>query len=89
VPTYEYECSGCGRSFEAFQRITEPPLERCPQCGGAVRRLLGPAAFILKGSGWYVTDYPSEARKKAMSEEKEKKSAPAPASKPESSPSGT
>lgn len=71
MPTYEYECDGCGRSFEVRQRISEPPLDRCPQCGGGVRRVLAPAAFILKGSGWHVTDYPSDARKKALNEEKQ------------------
>jgi putative FmdB family regulatory protein len=70
VPTYEYECDRCHRVFEVRQRISEPPLTTCEACGGAVRRLLSPAPFILKGDGWYVTDYPSEARKKALSAEK-------------------
>jgi putative FmdB family regulatory protein len=70
VPTYEYECTSCRRTFEIRQRISEPPLSTCETCGGAVRRLLSPAPFILKGGGWYVTDYPSESRKKAMDAEK-------------------
>jgi putative FmdB family regulatory protein len=70
VPTYEYQCDKCGRVFEVQQRISAPPLESCEECGGAVRRLISPAAFILKGEGWYVTDYPSEARKKARESEK-------------------
>jgi putative FmdB family regulatory protein len=56
--------------FEVRQRITEEPLTRCEACGGRVKRLLSPAPFILKGEGWYVTDYPSEARKKALQSEK-------------------
>jgi len=95
VPTYEYECNKCHRVFEIRQRISDPPLETCEACGGKVRRLISSAPFILKGGGWYVTDYPSEARKKALESEKpaasaEKKSdsastppsttAPAPAS---------
>ena len=70
MPTYEYHCDGCGRDFEVKQRISEEPLKTHDACGGAVRRLLSAAPFILKGEGWYVTDYPSEARKKAMSSEK-------------------
>ncbi len=70
MPTYDYHCDGCGRDFEVRQRISEEPLKTCDVCGGAVRRLLSPAPFILKGGGWYVTDYPSEARKKAMTSEK-------------------
>ena len=70
MPTYEYECSSCHRTFEIRQRISEEPLTICEICGGPVRRLLSPAPFILKGGGWYVTDYPSESRKKAMDAEK-------------------
>lgn len=70
MPTYEYECLGCRRVFEVRQRISEAPLTTCDACGGQVRRLLSPAPFILKGEGWYVTDYPSSARKKALESEK-------------------
>jgi putative FmdB family regulatory protein len=70
VPTYEYECEKCRRVFEVRQRITEAPLTTCEACGGRIKRLLSPAPFILKGEGWYVTDYPSEARKKAKESEK-------------------
>lgn len=70
MPTYEYHCDGCGRDFEVKQRITEDALKTCDVCGGAVRRLLSPAPFILKGEGWYVTDYPSASRKKAMESDK-------------------
>jgi putative FmdB family regulatory protein len=69
VPTYEYECPRCPRVFEVRQRISEPPLTTCDRCGGPVHRLLSAAPFILKGGGWYVTDYPSESRKKAQSAE--------------------
>jgi len=79
MPTYEYECLKCGRLFEIRQRISEPPLAACDVCGGQVRRLLSAAPFILKGKGWYVTDYPSESRKKALESEK---SSEKPADKP-------
>ena len=70
MPTYEYQCEKCQRVFEIRQRITEPALTICEVCGGHVKRLLSPAPFILKGEGWYVTDYPSESRKKAKEAEK-------------------
>lgn len=70
MPTYEYECRACRRIFEVRQRISEPALETCDACGGAVRRLLSSAPFILKGGGWHATDYPSESRKKALASEK-------------------
>ena len=70
MPTYEYECLKCKRVFEVRQRISEPALTVCDVCGGEVRRLLSAAPFILKGGGWYVTDYPSESRKQALQSEK-------------------
>jgi putative FmdB family regulatory protein len=70
VPTYEYHCDRCGRDFEVRQRISEAALTTHEGCGGPVRRLLSAAPFILKGEGWYVTDYPSASRKKSMESEK-------------------
>jgi putative FmdB family regulatory protein len=56
MPTYEYKCKKCG-VFETTQRITEAPLKKCPTCRGKVERLVSHSSFILKGSGWYATDY--------------------------------
>jgi putative FmdB family regulatory protein len=56
MPIYEYRCEQCG-DFEEMQRITDPPLHRCPTCRRRVRRLISNTSFQLKGSGWYVTDY--------------------------------
>lgn len=57
MPLYEYECFLCGHRFERIQQASADPVEVCPECGGAVRRLLGTPALQFKGSGWYVTDY--------------------------------
>jgi putative FmdB family regulatory protein len=56
MPIYEYRCEKCG-VFEETQRITDPPLDRCPTCRRKVRRLISNTSFQLKGGGWYVTDY--------------------------------
>jgi putative FmdB family regulatory protein len=67
MPTYEYQCQKCDYTFEAFQSITEKPLKRCPNCGGAVKRLISSGAgLIFKGSGFYITDY---KRKESKSSE--------------------
>ncbi len=65
MPTYEYECSSCGKRFDAFQSITEKPLKKCELCGKhTVRRLISAGAgLIFKGSGFYITDYKSKGAK--------------------------
>ena len=62
MPLYEYECDACGHRFEKIQKFSDPPVEQCPVCEGAVRKLLSSPAIQFKGSGWYITDY---ARKDA------------------------
>ena len=57
MPVYEYQCSECGQIEEAFQRISDPPLEKCSHCTGSMKKLISQSSFQLKGSGWYVTDY--------------------------------
>jgi putative FmdB family regulatory protein len=57
MPLYEYECEACRRRFELIQKFSDPPVERCEICGGAVRKLLSSPAIQFKGSGWYITDY--------------------------------
>ncbi len=56
MPIYEYECTNCHHHFEVLQKMNDP-LPQCPKCGGKVRRLINGTSFILKGDGWYVTDY--------------------------------
>ena len=61
MPTYDYECRGCGKSFEIFQRMSEAPKTSCHDCGEeTLERLIGAGAgFLFKGSGFYITDYRS------------------------------
>ena len=57
MPTYDYECTHCSHTFEHFQSMSDDPLAICPECGGALRRLIGGGSgIIFKGSGFYVTD---------------------------------
>ena len=60
MPTYEYQCRGCGHRFEVFQRIVDPPVRDCPKCKakGSVEQIIsGGSGLIFKGSGFYETDY--------------------------------
>ena len=57
MPIYEYRCDKCGKEFEEWQKFSDPLVEECPDCGGHTRRLISHSSFVLKGTGWYVTDY--------------------------------
>jgi putative FmdB family regulatory protein len=57
MPIYEYQCGKCHEVSEALQRFSDPPLTKCPHCGGKAQRIMSLGAFHLKGSGWYTTDY--------------------------------
>ena len=57
MPIYEYQCSKCGKVFEAFQKMSDKPLRHCKFCNGKVEQLISQSSFQLKGTGWYLTDY--------------------------------
>ena len=63
MPIYEYECLSCNDRSEAIQRLSDPPLETCRECGGELRKLLSAPAIQFKGEGWYVTDYADKNKK--------------------------
>jgi putative FmdB family regulatory protein len=70
MPTYEYRCPE-GHEFEEFQRMSDPPVADCPECGAASERLLSAGAgLIFKGSGFYITDYRSDSYKQAAAADK-------------------
>jgi putative FmdB family regulatory protein len=66
VPTYEYKCKECGE-FEKEQRMSDPPLKKCPHCGKAVTRLVGGGGgFVRKGGNWVSKmSSPGESPQKA------------------------
>ena len=72
MPTYDYECGACGHKFEKFQSITARSARKCPVCKkSSLRRLIGTGAgVIFKGSGFYQTDYRSDAYRKAAEKDK-------------------
>ncbi len=63
MPIYEYQCDACGKRMELLQKISDAPARECPECGNeSLRRLVSAAAFHLKGSGWYATDFRNAGR---------------------------
>ena len=74
MPLYEYQCKKCKHKFEKIRKFSDPPIRKCPECGGPVEQLMHAPAVQFKGSGWYVTDYggkKSEATSDGASEKKE------------------
>ena len=81
MPIREYKCKDCGNYIEVIQGINEKPLEKCEQCGGKLEKLISNSSFVLKGSGWYKTDYSSsggENKTKKSKEESKTAAVPAP-----------
>src|SRR5262249_1987459 len=62
MPIYEYRCQACGKKTELIQRMGDPPLATCPQCGGEVKKLISSPAVQFKGTGWDVTDYAGKGK---------------------------
>jgi putative FmdB family regulatory protein len=56
MPIYEYECEKCKKKTEAVQKVFDKPLSQC-SCSGKLKRIISKSTFILKGTGWYNTDY--------------------------------
>ncbi len=82
MPFYEYQCQACQYYAEVMQKITDPPLKKCPSCGKmTLVKLISAPVFRLKGSGWYETDFKSEKEgKRNLAEREATKPAEAPAS---------
>ena len=68
---YEYECKRCKEIFEIFHKIDEDCKVACPKCLGPAKKLISATNFVLKGSGFYVNDYPSKSRQNRKKNEKE------------------
>src|SRR5690242_9185974 len=100
MPFYEYECQNCKFYTELMQKISDPPLEKCPSCGKkTMQKLISAPNFRLKGGGWYETDFKGDNENKrnlAGAEKEEAKTETATESaakstdtKPESKPAAT
>lgn len=64
MPIYEYKCEACGHEIESIQKISDPELKDCPECGKPqLKKLVSAAGFRLKGGGWYETDFKGKNRK--------------------------
>lgn len=68
MPIYEYRCDNCSHELEAFQKISEGLLVKCPECSkDSLIKKISAAGFRLKGAGWYETDFKSGNKKNVSS----------------------
>jgi len=73
MPIYEYRCSTCGFQNDYLQKISEPPLTDCPECGKSTfSKQVTAAGFQLKGTGWYATDFKSKGTQKSGKDDSKK-----------------
>ncbi|MGF6791955.1 FmdB family zinc ribbon protein [Paraburkholderia sp. 35.1] len=78
MPIYAYRCGSCGFGKDVLQKMSDPQLTQCPECGkDTFSKQLTAAGFQLKGSGWYVTDFRSGTSAPAASEAKSEPAAAA------------
>lgn len=58
MPIYEYQCTACGHTLDALQKMSDEALIDCPACQkAALQKIMSATSFQLKGTGWYVTDF--------------------------------
>ena len=62
MPVYEYECKKCEKVLEVQQRMSDAPLQNCPECNSPVKKLMSMSSFQLKGGGWYSDGYASVSK---------------------------
>ncbi len=71
MPIYEYQCKKCDSTFEVFLNASDSEPGRCEECGSSrIGRIMSQTSFVLKGAGWYKTDYSSSGSSKTSSTEK-------------------
>jgi len=75
MPIYEYRCLKCEKEHEFLQKFSDDPITTCPECGGEMKKLISANSFVLKGTGWYVTDYGTKKNGNGKDGKEEKKKA--------------
>ncbi|RPI36228.1 MAG: zinc ribbon domain-containing protein [Nitrospiraceae bacterium] len=93
MPIYEYVCEKCNSHLEIIQKITEEPLTTCPDCKGQLKKMISNTSFVLKGTGWYVTDYASKkdssAKTSPSQKRKDSSTTPSEAASPKKEPAAS
>ena len=77
MPLYEYRCAKCAKLLEVIQGFKDAPLKKCESCGGRLEKLISRSGFVLKGSGWYASDYNTNTKAKGPKSDATEADAPA------------
>ena len=92
MPIHEYRCRKCEAVVERIEGMHDKPMKKCPSCDGKVDQMISSSAFVLKGTGWYATDYGTKSHDngngKGKGKEEPKAKEPPEASCPAASGSG-
>ena len=73
MPIYEYQCESCGAGLEMLQKLSDPALKLCPECGKeSLKKKISATSFRLKGTGWYETDFKTGNKKHGTGEKDSK-----------------
>lgn len=90
MPIYEYQCSACGHTLDALQKISDAPLTDCPACNqSALQKQVSASSFQLKGTGWYATDFRNKPTGDTKPSSDSKNDAAVTADKPKTDSTGT
>jgi len=79
MPIHEYKCRKCETVVERLEGAHDKPMRKCHSCGGRVDQMISSSAFVLKGSGWYATDYGTKSHDNGNGKGKEPAAASCPA----------
>ena len=89
MPIYEFVCESCGRIVERLQKLSDPPPEACPECGGKMAKIMSRNSFQLKGGGWYRDLYSSSGSANTPNTSSDGKAAAAETKKTEAAPAAS
>ena len=66
MPIYEFKCRSCGVVVEKIMKISDVAPSLC-ECGsqGKLIKLMSRTNFVLKGQGWYETDFKDKNQNKS------------------------
>jgi len=65
MPYYDYRCKNCSKTYTYLHLGSEDKIPTCPDCASqaAEQQVSKTGGHILKGGGWFYSDYPKKRQK--------------------------